>query len=171
MSLKSFDKFCEDLILTEPGSQKIIYDERQKIMQMKLGIETLFIFGAAATLNCLAMDLIYQYAESYTAPIVLIMLFCAFYYNLRCAAKDCLIGINGEGALRNSSYTSIGMGIVLSLQYITKEEHFIIVNGQLSDDFVFLITTVTAVAYGITMLILVSHVQKKKNENENEKSE
>ena len=166
MSLKSFDKFCEDLILTEPGSQKIIYDERQKIVQMKIGIETLFIFGAAATLNCLAMDLIYQYAESYTAPIVLVMMFCAFYYNLRCAAKDCLIGINGAGALRNSSFTGIGMGVVLSLQYITKEEHSVIVNGQLSDDFVFLITTIAAVAYGITMLILVSRIQKKKNENE-----
>ena len=164
MSLKSFDKFCEKLILTEPGSEKIIYDERQKIMQMKIGIETLVIFGAAAVLNCLVMDLIYQYAESYTAPIVLIMLFCAFYHNLRCAAKDCLIGINGEGALRNSSYTCIGMGIVLSLQYVFKEEHFIIVNGQLSDDFVFLITTIAAVVFGVTMLILVSRIRKKKNE-------
>ena len=171
MSLKSFDKFCEDLILTEPGSQKIIYDERQKIMQMKIGIETLMIFGGAATLNCLAMDLIYQYSESYTAPIVLIMLFCAFYYNLRCAAKDCLVGINGERGLRTSSYTCIGMGVVLSLQYIFKEEHFIIVSGQLSDDFIFLITTVTAIVFGVTMLILVSRIQKKKNENGNEKSE
>lgn len=164
MSLKSFDKFCENLILTEPGSQKIIYDERQKIMQMKIGIETLFIFGGATILNCLIMDLFYQYAESYTAPIVLIMLFCAFYYNLRCAAKDCLVGINGTGALRNSSITGIFMGFVMSVQYITKEEHSIIVNGQLSDDFVFLITAATAVVYGITMLILVSHTRKKKDE-------
>lgn len=164
MSLRSFDKFCENLILKDPGSEKVIYDERQKIVQMKLGIETLIIFGGAATLNCLAMDLFYQYAESYTAPIVLIMLFCAFYYNLRCAAKECLVGINGTGALRNSSFTGIFMGFVMSVKYITKEEHSIIVNGQLSDDFVFLITTVTAIAYGITMLILISHIQKKKNE-------
>ena len=163
MSLKSFDKFCEDLILTEPGSQKIIYDERQKIVQMKIGIEALIIFGAAATLNCLVMDLFYQYAETYTAPLVLIMLFCAFYYNLRCAAKDCLVGINGERALRNSSYTCIFMGIVMSLKYIFNEEHFFIINGQLSDDFVFLITIITAIVFGITMLILVSHTQKKKN--------
>ena len=163
MSLKSFDKFCEDLILTEPGSQKIVYDERQKIVQMKLGIETLIIFAAAAVLNCLIMDMFYQYAESYTMPIVLIMLFCAFYYNFRCAAKDCLVGINGERGLRMSSYSCIFMGVVMSLQYISKEEHSITVNGQLSDDFVFLITTVTAVAYGVTMLILVSRAQKKKS--------
>lgn len=164
MSLKSFDKFCEDLILTEPGSQKIIYDERQKIMQMKIGIETLIIFGGAAVLNCLVMDMFYQYAESYTMPIVLIMLFCAFYYNLRCAAKDCLVGINGAGALRNSSFTGIFMGFMMSFQYITKEEHSVIVNGQLSNDFVYLITIVAVVAYGITMLILVGHIRKKKNE-------
>ena len=163
MSLKSFDKFCEDLILTEPGSQKIIYDERQKIVQMKIGIEALIIFGAAATLNCLVMDMFYQYAESYTMPLVLIMLFCAFYYNLRCAAKDCLVGINGERGLRMSSYSCIFMGIVMSLQYISKEEHFFIVNGQISDDLVFLITVIAVIAYGITMLILVSRTQKKKN--------
>ena len=86
MSLKSFDKFCENLILTEPGSQKIIYDERQKIVQMKIGIETLIIFGGAATLNCLAMDLIYQYAESYTAPLVLICCFALF--TTICAARQ-----------------------------------------------------------------------------------
>ena len=164
MSLKSFDKFCEDLILKDPGSEKVIYDERQKLMQMKIGIETLIIFGGAATLNCLVMDLFYQYAETYTAPLVLIMLFCAFYCNLRCAAKDCLIGINGAGALRNSSFTGIFMGFVMSVKYITKEEHSIILNGQLSDDFVFLITTVSAIVYGITMLILVNRINKKKNE-------
>ena len=171
MSLKSFDKFCEDLILTEPGSQKIIYDERQKIVQMKIGIETLMIFGGAAALNCLVMDMFYQYAESYTMPIMLVMMFCAFYYNLRCAAKDCLVGINGTRVLRNSSFTGFFMGFMMLVQYITKEEHFIIVNGQLSNDFVFLITTVAVIAYGVTMLILVSRVRKKKNENENEKSE
>ena len=166
MSLKSFDKFCENLILKEPGSEKIIYDERQKLVQMKLGIETLIIFGGAATLNCLVMDLFYQYAESYTMPLVLIMLFCAFYYNLRCAAKDCLVGINGERSLKYSFVSSIIMGIGMTMKYILKEEErsFLIVNGQISDDFVFLITTVAVVAYGITMLILVNRIHKKKNE-------
>lgn len=166
MSLKSFDKFCENLILKEPGSEKVIYDERQKLMQMKIGIETLIIFAAAAVLNCVIMDTVYQYAESYSMPIVLIMLFCAFYYNFRCAAKDCLIGINGERSLKYSSISSIIMGIGLSMQYIFKEEDrsLPIVNGQISDDLLFMITAITAIIFGITMLILVSHIQKKKNE-------
>ena len=165
MSLKSFDKFCEKLILTEPGSEKIIYDERQKIMQMKLGVETLVIFGAAAVLNCLVMDLFYQYAESYSMPIVLIMLFCAYYYNFRCAAKDCLIGINGAKALKYSSVSSIFVSIGLAFQYIFKERdgYLPIVDGQLSDDLLASIAAVIVLGYGITMLILVRHVEKKKN--------
>ena len=165
MSLKSFDKFCENLILTEPGSEKIIYDERQKIMQMKIGIETLVIFGAAAVLNCLVMDLFYQYAESYTMPIMLFMLFCAYYYNFRCAAKDCLIGINGVRSLKYSSVSSIFLGIMLAVQYIFRERdnYLPIVNGQLSDDLLFSIAAVVVIGYGITMLLLLRHVEKKKN--------
>ena len=165
MSLKSFDKFCEDLILTEPGSEKIIYDERQKIAQMKIGIETLIIFGAAAVLNCFIMDMFYQYAESYTMPIVMIMLFCAFYHNFRCAAKDCLIGINGVRVMRNSSYSCIFLGVIWTTVYMLneKKDGFPIVNGKISDDLFFMIGAVTAVIYGITMLLLVRHIEKKKN--------
>ena len=165
MSLKSFDKFCESLILTEPGSEKIIYDERQKIMQMKLGVETLIIFGAAAVLNCLVMDLFYQYAESYTMPIVIFMMLCAYYYNFRCAAKDCLIGINGAKALKYSSVSSIFVGTGLAAQFIFRERdsYLPIVDGQLSDDLFFSIAAVLGLGYGITMLILVGHIEKKKN--------
>lgn len=166
MSLKSFDKFCENLILTEPGSEKIIYDERQKIVQMKIGIETLIIFGAAAVINCFVMDLFYQYAESYTMPIVMIMLFCAFYHNFRCAAKDCLIGINGVGSMKFSAALCIFYGVIWTINYALdeKEESFPLVDGKLCNDLFFLITAIIAVVYGITMLILVHHIEKKKNE-------
>ena len=164
MSLKSFDKFCEKLILTEPGSEKIIYDERQKLVQMKLGVETLIIFGGLAILNCFVMDMFYQYAESYTMPLVLMMLFCAYYYNFRCAAKDCLIGINGVRSLKYSSFSSVFLGFVLTVQYIfSDKERLFIVNGQLSDDLFFLVAVIAVISCGITMLILVRHVEKKKN--------
>lgn len=165
MSLKSFDKFCEDLILKEPGSESIIYDERQKLVQMKLGVETLIIFGGLAILNCFVMDMFYQYAESYTMPLVLMMMFCAYYYNFRCAAKDCLIGINGVRSLKYLSASSIFVGIMLTVQFIFRErENYLpIVNGQLSDDLLFSIAAVVVMGYGITMLILVRHVEKKKN--------
>lgn len=164
MSLKSFDKFCEDLILKEPGSEKIIYDERQKLVQMKLGIETLVIFGVLVVLNCFVMDMFYQYAESYTMPIVLMLMLCAYYYNFRCAAKGCLIGISGVRSLKYSSASSIFLGIGLAVQYISSDsEHIPVVNGQISNDFFFLVAGVIVIGYGITMLILVHHIQKNKN--------
>lgn len=165
MSLKSFDKFCEDLILTEPGSQKIIYDERQKIVQTKLAVETLIIFGAAAVLNCFVMDMFYQYAESYTMPILMIMLFCAFYYNFRCAAKDCLIGINSVRPMKLSAGLCIFYGVIWAIIYAFDEERQgFFVNGKISNDFFVLATVVIAAVYGITMLILLHHIEKKKNE-------
>ena len=172
MSLKSFDKFCEDMILKGPGSDKIIYDERQKIMQMNIGIEALLIFGGAAILNCFLMDLFYQYAESYTMPLVLIMLFCAYYYNLRCAAKDCLVGINGVRPLKYSAVFSIFFGIIMFLKYLFSEkENFPTVNGQLSDDLFFLVALIFVIVYGITMLILVRRVEKKKKEEKPEQAD
>ena len=165
MSLKSFDKFCEDLILKEPGSEKIIYDERQKIVKMKLGIETLAIFGVLAILNCFVMDMIYQYAESYTLPIVLFVMLCAYYYNFRCAANDCLIGINGAKAVKYSSVSSIFLGIGMTFQYTFKERegYLPIVDGQVSNDLFFSIAAALVLGYGITTLLLVRHVEKKKN--------
>lgn len=56
MSLKSFDKFCERMILAEPGSQKEIFDERQKIVRSRITIEALLIFGCSAILNCMIME-------------------------------------------------------------------------------------------------------------------
>ena len=44
MSLKSFDKFCERMILAEPGSEKEIYDERQKQIRTQLTVEALTVF-------------------------------------------------------------------------------------------------------------------------------
>ena len=166
MSLKSFDKFCEDLILKEPGSEKIIYDERQKLVQMELGVETLAVFGTLAILNCMIMDVFYQYAESYTLPIALIVMLGGYYYNFRCAAKGCLIGINGAKALKYSSVSSIFVGIGMTVRYLFKEiEGYLpIVDGQLSNDLLFSIAAVMVLGYGITTLILVRHVEKKKSE-------
>ena len=58
------------------------------------------------------------------------------------------------------------MGTMLSMQYIFKErDSFLpVVDGQISDDFLFLAAVILIIVYGITMLILVRHVEKKKKE-------
>lgn len=170
MSLKSFDKFCEDLILKKPGSEKVIFDERQKLVQMQLGIETLTIFGAVAFVNCLIMDMAYQYAETYSAPILLLMILCAFYYSIRCAAKGCLVGIGGERALKWSAGYSVFMGVMMMIKFLfgNDGERVLLVNGRLGDDFCFMIVWILAILYGITTLILINIYTKKKEQEERE---
>lgn len=164
MSLKSFDKFCEDMILKQPGSEKMIFDERQKIVRMRLAIEALTVFGSAVLVNCLIMDLAYQYAETYSAPMLVIMVLCAFYYTFRCAAKDCLVGISGEKALKWSAGYAAFMGVLMMLKFIfdTDEERVLFTGGKLGDDLCFMMVWILAILYGITTLILINLCTKRK---------
>ena len=95
MSLKSFDKLCERMILGEPGSRKEILDERQKIARTQIGVETLAIFSCLTFINSLVMDLLYQWADGYAPPMLVFFMLCMIYFNFRCFFKGCLIGING----------------------------------------------------------------------------
>lgn len=94
MSLKSFDKFCETLITAEPGSQKAIFDERQRQLRTKLTMETLCIYAVASFANTAAMDKLYRWCESYFAPMVLLAAVCYIYWILRCHFSGALFGIN-----------------------------------------------------------------------------
>lgn len=173
MSLKSFDKFCEDLILKEPGSAKVIFDERQRLVQMKLGIEALTIFGALTLINCLVMDMGYQYAELYSAPIFLIMFFCALYYSIRCAAKDCLVGIGGEKSLKFSAGYAIFMGIMMMIKFIfdREEEFTALKDGKISDDLCLLLIWILAIFYGILTFLLINIYTKKKEREKEDHDE
>ena len=104
MSLKSFDKFCETLITGEAGSQKIIYDERQKQIVAKLNTEALLIFGIAAILNTIVMDMIYQWCDTFFAPLIFIATLCYTYWVLRCYFSGVLFGING---VKSAKWTAV----------------------------------------------------------------
>ena len=173
MSLKSFDKFCEDLILKEPGSEKVIFDERQRLVQMKLGIESLTIFGALSLINCLIMDMAYQYAESYSAPILLIMISCAFYYMIRCAAKGCLVGIGGERSLKFSAGYAVFMGVMMMIKFLFDNdgERVLFTDGKLGDDFCFLLVWIMAILYGIITLLLINIYTKRKEREKEDHNE
>lgn len=173
MSLKSFDKFCEDLILKKPGSEKMIFDERQKLVQMQLGTEALIIFGVLSLINCLIMDMAYQYAETYSAPMLLIMLLCAFYYMLRCAAKGCLIGIGGEKSLKFSAGYAIFMGIMMMIKFIfdREEEFTVLKDGKISDDLCLLLIWILAVFYGILTFLLINIYTKRKEREKEDHDE
>lgn len=169
MSLKSFDKFCEDLILKEPRTDKIILDERQKLMRSKILTETLVIFSGLSFVNCLVMDLAYQWAETYAAPLLVFMLICACYYSIRCAVKDCLVGINGERSAKFSSGYCIFMGIMMSIKFAfsgDEEQRVLFADGKLTDNFCFLLVWILAVVCGILTIILIEYSRKEMEEDE-----
>lgn len=169
MSLKSFDKFCEDLILKQPGSDKIILDERQKLMRSKILTETLVIFSSLSFVNCFIMDMFYQWAETYAAPLLIFMLICGCYYNIRCAATGSLVGINGERSAKFSAGYCIFMGIMMSAKYIfskDEEDTAIFTDGRLTDNFCFLLVWILAVVCGVLTFILIKKSRKDKEGDE-----
>lgn len=169
MSLKSFDKFCEDLILKQPGSDKIILDERQKLMRSKILTETLVIFSSLSFINCLIMDLAYQWAETYAAPLLVFMFLCACYYNIRCAVKGCLVGINGERSAKFSAGYCIFMGIMMSVKYAfsgDEEQRVLFADGKLTDNFCFLMGWILTIVCGVLTFILIKKSRKDKEDDE-----
>lgn len=168
MSFKSFDKFCEDLILKQPGSEKIILDERQKIMRSKVLTEAFIIFSGLSFVNTLAMDLFYQWAETYAAPMLIFMFLCACYFNIRCAVKGCLVGINGEKSAKLSAAYCIFMGGTMTLKYIFSDDdqHVLFKDGQLTDNLLFMVSFILAIACGVLTLIFIKTGKKNKEDNE-----
>lgn len=113
MSLKSFDKFCETLITAEPGSKKIILDERQRQVSSKLTTEALLIYIIASTANTVVMDKLYRWCDSFFAPMVLFMTICYIYWMLRSYFSGTLFGINGASPAKWTA----GIFMVEALMY------------------------------------------------------
>lgn len=122
MSLKSFDKFCETIITGESASRKIIYDERQKQIASKLNTEALMIFAIAAALNTIVMDMMYQWCDTFFAPMVLIAALCYIYWTIRCYFKGILFGINGVNSAKWTSIIIMIQMVCYFLTFISKLE-------------------------------------------------
>lgn len=162
MSLKSFDKFCERLILTEPGSQKEVFDERQNVMRSRLAIEALFVYVGLTLLNSMVMELFYQWAESWMTVTMLFMGICLLWWEIRCALKGCLLAVSGRHAQKYSAVMAVFVGALNGLRYvfdIGKEDYFV-TNGRLSEDFVFALCFLLLIVNGVFMLCVMRHEEK-----------
>lgn len=167
MSLKSFDKFCERMILGEPCAEKEIFDERQKIVRSQITIEALLIFGCSAILNCMIMEECYKWAESQLAAMALLVSACLLYWQVRCAAKGCMIGTNGKFTQAFSGVCIIFISVlgILSID-ISGEPDFIIKNGALSKDFIGVVVMLIFLAVGIITLCVIRHENKREETEE-----
>ena len=162
MSLKSFDKFCEKLILSEPGSEQEILDERQKIVRTEIIAETLLILAGVCFLNCVIMDYFYQWAESYSAPLLLFFMLCVMYYIIRNVAKGSYVGINGNYARKVTSILILLMAVVNLVRnaFDLADEGGIMIDGALSDDFLFAVSFFLLAACGVISLIALRKICK-----------
>lgn len=162
MSLKSFDKFCEKMILGEPASQKEIMDERQKIVRTRILVETLFIFSGLSFINCWVMDIAYQWAETYAAPMMMFLMICMIYFNIRCFAKGCLIGINGGSQAKFTAFYATFMGALSLLRFAFGEESEqpFFSDGKMTDNLCIMITWILFIVFGIVSLILIKLTRK-----------
>lgn len=166
MSLKSFDKFLENYILGQPNSKKEIMDERQKIARTQILAETLAIFSGLAFINTFVMDMFYNWAESYASPMLIFFMLCMIYFNIRCFAKGCLIGINGGKAITFTAVYAIFMGAMMGTKYLFGNEEYrsLFADGRLTDDFCFIASWLLFVIYGVLTMILAKLDQKKKED-------
>ncbi len=169
MSLKSFDKFCEKMIMGEPvARQKALYDERQNQVRTRLIIEALLIGMGAAALNTLLMDADLRWCESYITPMFLIAAIVYLYFIIKCTAKGVLFGVNGTKPQRYTAGTIIGMGTVYLLMFIlTDERRLFTEEGWLSDDVVFVAAYAIYIICGIMLMVLAHKFDKAKKADEN----
>lgn len=172
MSLKSFDKFCENLILTEPRSQKIILDERQKIVRSKLLTESLIIYASAAFVNTVIMDRLYQWCDNFFGPMVLFAAICLLWLILRSHFSGALFGING---IYSAKWTSalliiqcICWCVVFSFDFADGEAVFVR-DGMLTAELVCGISFIIFFICAVAMLIFAKKTEKTEKTDEEKK--
>lgn len=166
MSMKSFDKFCERLILAEPGSEKEVFDERQNIMRSRLAIEALLIYVGLTFINSMVMEMFYQWSESWMTLTLLFMVLSLLWWSIRCAAKGCLLAVSGRFAQKTSAILVILTGAVNIIRFVFDigEEGYFVTDGKLSEDFVFALSFLLLIGCGIFILCVMRHEEKKNKE-------
>lgn len=173
MSLKSFDKFCESIILNDPKSRKEIFDERQRQIRDKITLESLLIYVTAVFVNTAIMENVYMWCESYTAPMLLLMFICCFYWVIRNAAKGTLFGVNGTFSNKFTGIYGMFMSVIfgISAAFKIEEGEEFISNGVVSESLLILVIFVLMFVFGLIMFILADREDKRRAAAESEADE
>ena len=151
MSLKSFDKFCESMIMGKTGSQKEIFDERQNQIRTSLNVETLMIFAVLSAVGILLQDMVH-WCESSFPVLVIAFGISVLWWTIRAMIKGCLFGVKG----RQTIYTAFLIIAECSLYMLIVFENepnsvFVFENG-ISDGFACLIAFGLGIISGIIIV-------------------
>lgn len=163
MSMKSFDKFCERMILDDPGCKKEVFDERQKQIRLRLEIEALLVYAGLNILNCFVMEFFYQWSESWLTATMLFAVISTLWWLIRCAFNGCLLAVSGKSVQKTSAVTTILIGALNMLRYVFDigESDYFVKDGKLSKDFVFSLCFLLLIIGGIFMLCVIRHEEKR----------
>lgn len=163
MSLKSFDKFCERMILAEPGNEKEVYDERQKQIRTQLTVEALTVFGAMSMLAVMINETDLQWCEGCFPVMVLCAALSYGWWVIRNAVKGSLFGISGKGvkyaAIITLVYSPIYEILILPDNLGTLS---FIENGKLTTETLVMFSLLLMIVFAIITLVLYS--RKKRSE-------
>ncbi len=170
MSLKSFDKFCENIIMGEPAKYlKDVFDERQNQLRGKLICEA---FQLYAVLSFLAL-IIYEAGYAYCEGVMAILAFCGsvsyLWWVLRGLHFGCLIGIKFTQTA-NAAGLLIGQMVMFGFfefrdfsQDRQAGESFFANNGQLTESFVLVIAMAIMLIASVMVLVAVSRHKSAEN--------
>jgi len=167
MSLKSFDKFCERMILSEPQSQKEVFDERQNQLRTKLTVESLWVYVGVSGLVVLINEI-----AAWCSSVFSLLAVCAavafLWWTIRCAAKDCIFGIKGIGVV-SGAWVLLVEAVAFMLMYVVdNDKPFVDENGLVGErpllGIGFLILMISSL-----IVIVISVKRKKKISDSDEK--
>lgn len=167
MSLKSFDKFCERMIMAEPQDQKEVFDERQNQLRTKLTVEALWVYVGVSGLAVLINE-----NAAWCDSVFSLLAVCAaaafLWWTIRCAAKDCIFGIKGIGAV-SGAWVLLIEAVAFTLMYVVdSDKPFIDENGLVGErpllgvGFVMLMIS--------SLIVIVISVKRKKKISESDEN-
>lgn len=170
MSMKSFDKFCEKIILGEPGSEKEIFDERQKQQRTQLTLFSLAVYAGASALVVMLNEVTPGFLEGSFSGMLLCAGAAYLIWVIMAARKGCLFGVSGSQVIINAiSLLSMALCYTLMLLPDEDEESFAVIrNGKLTEN--------AAVLFALAMMavsaviVIASNIIKKRSEPNDMKS-
>lgn len=168
MSLKSFDKFCEDMILGKTGAEKEIFDERQNQVRTKLTIEALVVYVVSVLVNSFIMELLYQWCESFCISMVLLAAICYLYWIVRNAVKGSLFGVKGTRSAKYTAFIMMLESFFFTFKYIfpilENEQGYFFSEGKATNDFICAVIFAVVFVSGIVIFTLAKKYDKKTKE-------
>lgn len=168
MSLKSFDKFCESMILGQPESQKPIYDERQNIVRSQLITEALILYACLTAINTFFMEAVYQWCSSYFVTMALFGVICVIWWLIRCSAKGALFGVNGTIYAKTVAGGWIGLGVLNMIVHLFNENDPLFANGMVGEKTVMVVSFGMLAVCGIYFMAMACREDKRREGEEQE---